>query len=583
MRKVSFYIITFLVPFLLVGFIELAFYVFNIAEEVPIFIESEIDKRYLKLNPNIAERYFKSSLISVRGENDSFLKTKSESTLRIVIQGESSIQGFPYGHSISAPRILKSYLKKIYPSYKVEVINLGITAISSYVIKDMAYEVAKLEPDYVIIYAGHNEFYGAYGSATSEYATTNENITALFFFLKRFRVFRFISSFIAGSEVEEFDATKTLMEKMAYDKKIELDSEIYSTTIERFTSNIKDISNIYKRNSIPFAISTLAINLKDQPPFLSENLTIEKLYEYIDLIKEDSVSNEVVSELEKLEKAYPTNALLYYLLGKSNLQLGNTNAAEKYFILSLQHDALRFRAPLELNNRLVELANSENIDLIDVYNTFKIHSNAGIIGNELILEHIHPNILGYSILAYCFLENILGSGFLPNINSSKELYLDEDFLNIYSNYINPLDSIIGTVTVNALLRNWPFNLYDSLFSPPPLKYEASVELDLAVDVTSNLISHYDASLILCRNYMLENEYINMLRVANALSLEWNNRPRIQIYQFIALAKLQKIADAKEIFCYLVHSLGREVVIKELKSVIEGTEIGFESFESFIND
>src|SRR5690606_29255435 len=117
------------------------------------------------------------------------------------------------------------------------------------------------------------------------------------------------------------------------------------------------------------------INLKDQPPFLSENLTIEKLYEYIDLIKEDSVSNEVVSELEKLEKAYPTNALLYYLLGKSNLQLGSTNAAEKYFILSLQHDALRFRAPLELNNRLVELANSENIDLIDVYNTFKIHSN----------------------------------------------------------------------------------------------------------------------------------------------------------------------------------------------------------------
>src|SRR5690606_9980217 len=98
MKSRLFYFIAALFPLFLLGCIELTFYVFSIADEAPIFVTLENDDRYLRLNPNISKRYFKSSLVLIKGENDFFLKKKNDKTLRIIIQGESSIQGFPYGH-----------------------------------------------------------------------------------------------------------------------------------------------------------------------------------------------------------------------------------------------------------------------------------------------------------------------------------------------------------------------------------------------------------------------------------------------------------------------------------------------------
>jgi lysophospholipase L1-like esterase len=54
-------------------------------------------------------------------------------------------------------------LRDVLPSDTVEVVNLGIAATNSYAILDFSREIIDQHPDAVMIYAGHNEYYGALG------------------------------------------------------------------------------------------------------------------------------------------------------------------------------------------------------------------------------------------------------------------------------------------------------------------------------------------------------------------------------------------------------------------------------------
>ena len=54
------------------------------------------------------------------------------------------------------------------PDKTVEVINLGISAVNSYTLFDQVDEIIEQKPDAILIYAGHNEFYGALGVGSNE-------------------------------------------------------------------------------------------------------------------------------------------------------------------------------------------------------------------------------------------------------------------------------------------------------------------------------------------------------------------------------------------------------------------------------
>ena len=53
------------------------------------------------------------------------------------------------------------------PDKTVEVFNLGITSIASFAVAQVVKDALALEPDLVVVYTGHNEFYGIYGAEES--------------------------------------------------------------------------------------------------------------------------------------------------------------------------------------------------------------------------------------------------------------------------------------------------------------------------------------------------------------------------------------------------------------------------------
>src|SRR5712671_26728 len=103
-------------------------------------------------------------------EQYSFYEPKPAGTIRIVLVGESAMKGFPQPRHLAASAFLGEMLKDIWPDRKVEVINLGTTAVASYPVLGILTEALKCEPDLVIVSTGHNEFFGTYGVASSGWA-----------------------------------------------------------------------------------------------------------------------------------------------------------------------------------------------------------------------------------------------------------------------------------------------------------------------------------------------------------------------------------------------------------------------------
>lgn len=75
--------------------------------------------------------------------------------------------GTPHQMTANIPGIVRKQLRHLYPQKEIEVINLGGAAINSNVNLDLAKEVVKYQPDLILLYLGHNEFYGPDGVGAS--------------------------------------------------------------------------------------------------------------------------------------------------------------------------------------------------------------------------------------------------------------------------------------------------------------------------------------------------------------------------------------------------------------------------------
>jgi len=115
------------------------------------------------LNPDIVKKYFTSINFNPTTSEDEFDIHKKANAFRVFVLGESSAEGFPYSPMGSFPRYIRRRLELVYPNTPVEVNDPGMTAIRSYTLLDLLPGVLDQDPDLILIYAGHNEYYGALG------------------------------------------------------------------------------------------------------------------------------------------------------------------------------------------------------------------------------------------------------------------------------------------------------------------------------------------------------------------------------------------------------------------------------------
>ncbi len=74
--------------------------------------------------------------------------------------GASSIEGFPWATSLTIPRQIEIILSRQLSGHNVEVLNAGIVGITSFCVSDLVRQALECQPDAIVVYTGHNEFYG---------------------------------------------------------------------------------------------------------------------------------------------------------------------------------------------------------------------------------------------------------------------------------------------------------------------------------------------------------------------------------------------------------------------------------------
>jgi tetratricopeptide (TPR) repeat protein len=427
-----------------------------------------LGKEYYTLNSNVGRRYFSQRGINVpEPHDDIFEAVKQKNTRRIFMLGESTMAGFPFDYNATAPQLLHDRLQQLLPQYNVEVINVGLSAVNSYTVREFVQELVHYQPDAFVIYLGHNEFFGALGIGSTEYLGQSATLVNLYLRLNNLYLFRFVRDGIVKlRNLFTEDATPrnaTLMEAMVRTKAILFDSREYRTARKNFESNMQDILDIANSAGVPVVLSTLASNVRDRPPFLasfaenSYDSTRERWKEiYTRAMAEEHEAHfsQAIDLFEQAIDIDSMNADAHYFLARCLDTLGRYTEAKAEYARARDYDGLRFRASSDVNRLIRDISSREHTALADVEHAFEQASPHGMVGSNLMFEHLHPTFDGYFLLAKTFFQTIADNGII-----GKDFHWDRDLSEDEFRTragVTGFDLETARYRIFELTNSWPF-------------------------------------------------------------------------------------------------------------------------------
>ena len=477
-----FRIIAVSISLFLIVLIEIVLRLAGYGHSYDLFVENKQQHGYYVMNEFASEKFFMSADKATVGYYEPFLINKTADTYRIFVLGESTTVGFPYGYNGSFHRWLKYRLMFTFPDVNFEIINLALTAVNSYTIADFAEQIVDYKPDAVLIYVGHNEYYGALGVGSTLKIGNNPKIVRSIITLRQLKLYQLMNNIIGGFRNNEKISEKSLMQHMPADKQIPFESKKYWQAINQFKYNMNRTCEILAKRNIPVLISNLVSNEKDLKPFISDSVS-----EY--------------------------SAMNFFEQASEIYKNGNFDEAKKLFVKAKEYDLLRFRAPEAINKEIEDLAKSyDEVKLVDSRSRFEQESPHGILGNETLLEHVHPNLFGYALLSDAFFDKM------------KELNLVDSNWNQAMSFeqllkempVNEVDSLKGAYQIRFMLNEWPFTN-----NPIPKQQLIIPKTDLEKDILKYTVGETTWNNVQGKLYASELKKGNIesvLKINEALSL-----------------------------------------------------------------
>jgi tetratricopeptide (TPR) repeat protein len=331
--------------------------------------------------------------------------TKAPGTFRIFIFGESAALGDPrpnYG----AGSYLEVLLAERFPQAKFEVVNTGITAINSHVILPIAQECARHEGDLWLVYMGNNEMVGPFGAATvfGLQAPPLWLIKAQLE-MKRLRLVQGVLEVSQKFQKAGAGAAGWHGMEMFMQNQVPPNDPRRQRVYNHFERNLEEILNTGLASGAKVVLSTVAVNLKDCPPFgtrsqdglsPADRSAYEKFCQDGAAAEAQGRFTDAQSDFQRATELCPQAAEAQFQLATCLLHLTNGVAARPHFQQALDADTLPFRADSRINESIRAAARKfagESLVLCDAAEALSADSPDGIPGGELLYEHVHlkPN------------------------------------------------------------------------------------------------------------------------------------------------------------------------------------------------
>ncbi len=459
-RRILFSILLVLIPFLILGLVEAGLRTFGYGEDTRLFITAADElPQYFRVNPKVARRFFYMQSVLPAAPKDLFLKTKPENGLRMFVLGESSAAGFPYGNNLTFSRILHARLAEALPDRRVEVVNLGMSAISTYAMNDFMPELLRQKPDAILVYAGHNEFYGAMAVASMESLGRNPGLVRTYLKLERFKIFLALRDLIGKIRVRMIlknrkdalpEQNITLMERIVADEEIPYKGPLYEKGRRQFESNLRALVRNASGAGVPVLLSELVSNVRDQKPFAS--------------IETDTALS--------AERAFRQ--------GRRFESLGRFVEAKEAYLNAKDRDAVRFRASEEWNTIIRSVAEGSGYPVVEMKEVFESASPNGLIGDVLMADHLHPNADGYFLMADAFFETLKRNRMFAE--KWEEGRSSAEWRRNWG--MTSLDSAYADMGIRYLKNGWPFRPKTAAHTGLAGVRPVTVAESLAVEIVS---------------------------------------------------------------------------------------------------
>ena len=521
-RKWVFYVLMWSIPVLFFVLVEGGLRIIGFGEDYPLFVPVEAAPDYLVMNREVANRYFNQEVRVPTGLHDVFRADRDSTTLRIFVQGGSSAAGYPYYYGGSFSRMLEQRLQQTWPERRVELVNVAMAAINSYTILDQVDEILDQSPDAVLIYAGHNEFYGALGVGSSQSLGRYRQIVNLYLRLQSWRTLQLIRSGmtqVAQVVSRNRKGSSTLMERMVRRQEIELGSGTYQAGMRQFRGNLREFLRKYQNHGIPVFIGTVASNERTHPPFQSGLMASVDPDQWERAYEEALRSESLPVSIERMRNVVALDSMAaqsWFALGTLTDMQGDYAQARQAYIMAKDLDQLRFRATEEVNQIIREEAAGAGAILVDTQGSLREQANENIIGSDLMLEHLHPNLEGYFVVADAFYDAVYES----RIGGQRLNYVPREVARSEVLFTQ-VDSIFGQLRLQKLLSFWPFQPLDAdLDTVLDTMQAASTAEELAHQLDDGELTWFAATERLRAHYVEQGSYHLALKASLALLQEY---------------------------------------------------------------
>lgn len=347
---------------------------------------------------------------------------KAPGTLRVVFVGASTVEGFPLPRNLTSSRFLERMLRHAVRGRRVEVINLGVTAVASFPIRKLAMDaLEQLDPDLLLVYEAHNEFFGASGMASRQFMGHSVQAMELIYRLRQLAVVQAFEALAARGDLPPGTQREQMIQVMAAIDEIPPGGELHAAARRSLEENYRAIVREARDRGVPVVLSTVASNERDLAPIASfaGDLPPERRTEWARRLSAAQARRpaEALEAYARLVREAPRHAGAAYGYARALEAAQEKQAAAEMYRRARDLDAMPWRASRDKNQVMRRLAKEEGTPLADCEGAFARASLAGPAAGattwELFLDHVHPSLRGQALLARVFLEVIARERLLP--------------------------------------------------------------------------------------------------------------------------------------------------------------------------
>lgn len=341
-----------------------------------------------------------------------FLAAKPAGGFRIFVVGESSAAGFPYPTAYAFPAWLEHRLAASLPGLPLEVVNAAVAGYSSRRALLVAREIARYQPDLLIVYSGHNEWAERrYYSRLLEMEPRLFRLCERLFATRLFAVVSHVPLWRPESREQALarfmrDEQREFREMFAVSSR-RAEGHAYATSAELaerdeiYRLNLAEIVRVGREAGSRVMLLTLSQNFADWAPGASTHRTglgASAEERFTALFAEGERAREAGdcrAALQRFDEALALDreyAELHYAIAQCQRSLGAYGAARRHYRLASDLDRVPHGAPTYFNDVVRELAATPGLLLVDVDDALTRESEHGLVGNDLFIEFVHPNL-----------------------------------------------------------------------------------------------------------------------------------------------------------------------------------------------